>query len=92
MALCLMYVCTSYGWYFNIIYLPAYLEEQHGVRPNDTLGSLFKGGPLILGAAGCLLGGWRTDFILAAPATASGADGCSASSVKACACRVTCTA
>ena len=63
-CLCLMYACTSYGWYFNLNYLPAYLEEQHGVLRNDTLGSLFKGGPLILGAAGCLLGGWGTDFLL----------------------------
>ena len=63
-ALCLMYACTSYGWYFSLNYLPAYLEEQHGVRSNDTLGSLYKGGPLILGSVGCLLGGWGTDFML----------------------------
>jgi len=63
-SLCLMYACTSYGWYFSLTYLPAYLAEQHGVRADDTLGSLLKGGPLILGAAGCLLGGWGTDFML----------------------------
>jgi MFS family permease len=63
-ALCLMYACTSYGWYFSLFYLPAYLEEQHGVLRDDTLGSLYKGGPLILGAAGCLLGGWGTDTLL----------------------------
>jgi ACS family glucarate transporter-like MFS transporter len=60
-ALCLMYFCMSYGWYFNLNYLPAYLEEQHGVAKDSWLGSLYKGGPLIFGAAGCLLGGWLTD-------------------------------
>ena len=56
-----MYFCMSYGWYFNLNYLPAYLEEQHGVRNDDWLGSLYKGGPLIFGAVGCILGGFLTD-------------------------------
>jgi ACS family glucarate transporter-like MFS transporter len=60
-ALCLMYFCMSYGWYFNLNYLPAYLEEQFGVDKGDWIGSLYKGGPLIFGAAGCLLGGFLTD-------------------------------
>lgn len=59
--LCLMYFCMSYGWYFNLNYLPAYLEQQHGVSNEDLIGALFKGGPLIFGAAGCLLGGYLTD-------------------------------
>jgi MFS family permease len=60
-ALCLMYFCMSYGWYFNLNYLPAYLEQQHGVSPRDPIGALYKGGPLIFGAIGCLLGGLLTD-------------------------------
>jgi MFS family permease len=60
-ALCIMYFCMSYGWYFNVNYLPAYLQEQHGVAPDDLLGALFKGGPLIFGAIGCLVGGLLTD-------------------------------
>jgi MFS transporter, ACS family, glucarate transporter len=59
--LCLMYFCMSYGWYFNVNYLPAYLEQQHGVEKQSLLGALFKGGPLIFGAFGCLLGGYLTD-------------------------------
>lgn len=60
-AICLMYFFMSYGWYFNVNYLPAYLEEMHGVEKSSAAGAVFKGGPLILGAIGCLLGGWLTD-------------------------------
>ncbi len=56
-----MYFCMSYGWYFNLNYLPSYLDQQFGVSDKDLLGSLYKGGPLIFGAAGCLLGGFLTD-------------------------------
>jgi MFS family permease len=56
-----MYFLMSYGWYFNIYYLPAYLEQMHAVAPTSFWGSVYKGGPLIFGAAGCLLGGWLTD-------------------------------
>ena len=34
---------------------------MHGVEKASTLGSLYKGGPLIFGAAGCLIGGWLSD-------------------------------
>jgi MFS family permease len=60
-AICLMYFFMSYGWYFNVNYLPSYLQEMHGVDKNSAIGSFYKGGPLILGAVGCLLGGWLTD-------------------------------
>lgn len=60
-ALCLMYFCGSFGWYFNITYLPSFLEEQYGVAKTDVLGSIYKGGPLLLGAMTCLLGGWLSD-------------------------------
>jgi ACS family glucarate transporter-like MFS transporter len=60
-ALCLMYFCVSYGWYFHLNYLPNYLEQQHHIGPDDPYGPLYKGGPLTLGAAGCLIGGWLTD-------------------------------
>jgi MFS family permease len=60
-ALCLMYFCAAYGWYFNITYLPTFLEQQHQVNPESTLGALYKGGPLWMGAIACLGGGWLTD-------------------------------
>jgi MFS family permease len=58
--LCLMYFCASYGWYFNITYLPDFLEQQ-GVNKESAIGAIYKGGPLWLGAVACLLGGWLTD-------------------------------
>lgn len=60
-AICLMYFGTSFGWYFNITYLPTYLEQRYGVLPTSTLGALYKGGPLWIGAIGCLLGGFLGD-------------------------------
>jgi ACS family glucarate transporter-like MFS transporter len=62
-ALCLMYFCASYGWYFNITYLPHFLD-QRGVDSHSALGAIYKGGPLWLGACACLLGGWLTDWFI----------------------------
>jgi MFS family permease len=60
--LCLMYFCGSFGWYFNITYLPDFLK-QRGVE-DDALGAVYKGGPLWLGAVACLVGGWLTDWFI----------------------------
>jgi ACS family glucarate transporter-like MFS transporter len=60
-ALCLMYFCAGYGWYFNITYLPSFLETQYSVQPGSALGAIYKGGPLLAGAVTCLLGGVLTD-------------------------------
>lgn len=62
-ALCLMYFCASYGWYFNITYLPHFLG-QRGVDSHSILGAVYKGGPLWLGACACLLGGFLTDWFI----------------------------
>ena len=62
--LCLMYACQSYGWYFNITYLPIFLETQYGVEKTSLLGALYKGGPLWMGAVGCLVGGLLTDWFI----------------------------
>jgi MFS family permease len=59
--LCLMYFCGAYGWYFNITYLPTFLEEQYGVPRGSLIGALYKGGPLWMGAITCLAGGWLSD-------------------------------
>jgi MFS family permease len=58
--LCLMYFCAAYGWYFNITYLPDFVEQQ-GVDKNSALGAIYKGGPLWMGAVACVAGGWLTD-------------------------------
>jgi ACS family glucarate transporter-like MFS transporter len=60
-AICLMYFFMSYGWYFNVNYLPSYLEEMHEVAKSSVWGSVAKGGPLLVGAVGCIVGGWLTD-------------------------------
>jgi MFS family permease len=64
LALCLMYSAQAYGWYFNITYLPQFLERQYGLPNSSMLGALYKGGPLLSGAIGCLLGGMITDAIV----------------------------
>jgi MFS family permease len=60
-ALCCMYFCGAFGWYFNINYLPTFLEEEFGVNKGEWTGSLYKGGPLLMGAVACLAGGWLSD-------------------------------
>jgi nitrate/nitrite transporter NarK len=42
-------------------YLPAFLEDHYGVSAESTLGAVYKGGPLWMGAIGCLLGGVLSD-------------------------------
>jgi len=62
--LCLMYFCQAYGWYFYITYLPRFMEQQHVVAETSLLGAVYKGGPLWLGAVGCLMGGYLTDWFI----------------------------
>jgi MFS family permease len=62
---CGMYVCTNYGWYFFMYFLPDFLKRDFG-RPTDTLGdrivmAFMAGGPLLVGVFGCILGGVLTD-------------------------------
>jgi MFS transporter, ACS family, glucarate transporter len=64
LVLCLMYATQAYGWYFNITYLPQFLEKQYHLPNSSLLGALYKGGPLWMGAIGCLLGGIITDAII----------------------------
>lgn len=58
-ALCLMYVCAIYGWYFYLTWLPTYLLEGRGLdlRQMGVLSSL----PLLGIAAGVSLGGILSD-------------------------------
>jgi MFS family permease len=62
--LCLMYFCAAYGWYFNITYLPSFLEEQYKVEKTSLAGALFKGGPLWIGALACFTGGYLSDWFI----------------------------
>lgn len=70
--LCAMYFCASFGWYFNITYLPGFLEKQFGLSKGDkwTAGwwsfSAMQGMPLLLGSVACLVGGLLTDRFIKA--------------------------
>ncbi len=58
------YCAISFSWYFNLNYLPEIMRVQFGVPKGDVLGAIYKGGPLILGAVGCLMGGWLSDRLI----------------------------
>ena len=60
----LMYACQSYVWYFNSTYLPAYLQGYYRIPAKSLLGAVYAGGPLWMGAAGCLVGGFLTDWFI----------------------------
>jgi MFS family permease len=62
--LCAMYFCMNYGWYFNITYLPSYLRQRYDLAPRSLLGALYQGGPLWMGAIGCLAGGVLVDWLI----------------------------
>jgi MFS transporter, ACS family, glucarate transporter len=64
--LCAMYFCASYGWYFNINYLPKYLREEFGVDPtaNRFRAGLLAGSPLLFGSVACLVGGILSDAFI----------------------------
>jgi ACS family glucarate transporter-like MFS transporter len=66
-TLCLMYFFAAYGWYFNITYLPGYLESHFGLTKGAKwsgqfwMFSLLAGAPLLLGSLACVVGGVLTD-------------------------------
>jgi MFS transporter, ACS family, glucarate transporter len=68
--LCLMYFCAAYGWYFNITYLPGYLENTFGMVPGEKWSeqwwwfSFMAGAPLLFGSLACLFGGVLTDYFI----------------------------
>ena len=74
--LCGQYFCQTYGWYFNITYLPEYLRQTYGQSGADepVRVGLLSGAPLLCGSVACLLGGLCTDaFLFGEPAIANGA-------------------
>ena len=61
--LCWMYFGMAYGWYFNITYLSAYVRDRFAIEDSSLIGALCKGGPLWVGAIGCLSGGMLVDAL-----------------------------
>jgi MFS family permease len=62
LALCLMYFTQAYGFYFNITWLPTYLEKARGFASMQL--GLLAGLPLIASAGADLLGGFTTDGLV----------------------------
>lgn len=66
--ICGMYFCASYGWYFNITYLPGFLKSRMDVGEKWTGSwweySLMAGLPLLVGSLACIVGGFLTDFFI----------------------------
>jgi MFS family permease len=62
-ALCAMYFCAIYGWYFYLTWLPTYLLRARGfdLRHAGWLAAL----PLLSIALGVFLGGWLSDRLAA---------------------------
>ncbi len=69
-ALCLMYFTQAYGFYFNITWLPTYLDKARGFH--DPALSILAGLPLILSAAADLTGGLATDRLARAAGLRAG--------------------
>ncbi len=60
-ALMGMYHCLLYGAYFYMSWMPKYLQEGRGVSDSKT--GFMVSLPFILGMAGCLAGGFASDYL-----------------------------
>jgi len=61
-ALCGMYFCAIYGWYFYITWLPTYLLRGRGFDLKAS--GWFAMAPLLAIAAGSVVGGWLSDLLV----------------------------
>lgn len=59
-ALMGMYHCLLYGAYFYMSWMPKYLQNGRGI-PKSELGWMVSL-PFVLGMAGCLIGGFASDY------------------------------
>jgi MFS transporter, ACS family, glucarate transporter len=60
-ALMGMYHCLLYGAYFYMSWMPKYLQKGRGI-PKEDLGWMVSL-PFVLGMAGCLIGGFASDYL-----------------------------
>lgn len=61
-ALFWMYFCSAFGFYFFVTWLPTFLMEDHGLSLERS--GVYATLPLGFGAAGCLLGGVLSDWLV----------------------------
>lgn len=64
-AVCFMYVVTNFCWYFLMYNLPGRMKDAYkdwnATSDGKILLALLSGAPLLVGMAGCLLGGALSD-------------------------------
>lgn len=65
-----MYFCYAAGVFFFISWLPKYLQNGRGLTEGQLVFSASL--PFLLGAAGCLLGGWMSDRLVVRYGTNTG--------------------
>jgi sugar phosphate permease len=67
-AVCFMYVVTNFCWYFLMYNLPGRLKDAYkdwnATDGGKLLLALLAGAPLLVGMAGCLLGGAVSDWYI----------------------------
>jgi len=67
-AVCFMYVITNFCWYFLMYNLPGRLKDAYKdwmtTDGGKMLVALLAGAPLLVGMAGCLLGGAWSDWYI----------------------------
>src|SRR5262249_26131372 len=65
LALCGMYMVTNFNWYFLMYNLPLMLKDRYkewdATNGGKVLLALLGGAPVLVGMAGCLIGGLLTD-------------------------------
>jgi len=57
-----MYFCSAYGFYFFVTWLPTYLIDEHGLTLERS--GFYSAIPLLAGAAGCVAGGFCSDWLV----------------------------
>jgi MFS transporter, ACS family, glucarate transporter len=61
-GLCLAAACASFSWYIYATWQPKFYKDVFGWKPEQT--ELVCGLPFLFGAAGCLLGGRLSDYLV----------------------------
>jgi MFS family permease len=62
LAMCVVSATVSFGWYFYPTWQPQYLKDSFGISFEDS--ELITGLPFLCGAAGCIIGGRFSDYLV----------------------------
>jgi MFS family permease len=62
LALCVASAAVCFGWYFYPTWQPQYLKDEFGISFADS--EIISGLPFLCGAAGCLIGGRLSDWLV----------------------------